>query len=756
MRVACVGGGPGGLFSAILLKRRDPSREVVVYERNAPDDTFGFGVVFSDATLDYIREADPKTVDAVRADFAHWDDIDVHYGGQVLRSTGHGFAGLSRQRLLDLLQIRARELGVELRFGEEVTDVEALDADLVIAADGVNSPIRSRYAEHFRPRVELGATRFTWLGTTRRFPAFTFYFNEDAHGLWRVHAYNYEAGRSTFIVETTDEAWRSSGMARATEEETAAYCEALFAEELEGHPLLVNRSIWRQFPEVRCGRWSHGRVVLLGDAVHTAHFSVGSGTKLAMEDAIALADAIDAESALPTALARYEAERRPPVESLQRAAAVSQRWFEETERLFGRLPPRQFSFSLLTRSLRITHENLRLRDPAFVGEVDAEFAAAAGQAAGVEVPPGTPPMFTPFQLRSLRLPNRVVVSPMCTYSAEDGIPNDWHLVHLGSRAVGGAGLVMTEMTNVTAEGRITPHCTGLYDDAQTAAWRRVTDFVHAHSGAAIGVQLAHAGRKGATRRMWEGIDQPLDEGGWPLLAPSPLPYLPHSQVPREMDRADLKRTREAFAASARRALDAGFDLVELHLAHGYLLASFLSPLTNRRGDEYGGALANRMRYPLEVVEAVREVWPEDRPLTARIPATDWLEGGFTPDDAVELAAALKARGVDAVDVSSGQTTPESRPAYGRLYQTPFAERIRLEAGMATMAVGNISSYADANGILAAGRADLCVVARAHLFDPYWTHHAAFEQHVEQPWPPQYSVMGGYTPRMEWSPRGNAK
>ncbi len=753
MRIACVGGGPGGLYTAILVKKADPGREVVVYERNRPDDTFGFGVVFSDATLGNIRDADPESYATIAADFAHWDDVDVHYRGELLRSTGHGFAGLSRQRLLAILQARARAVGVTLRFETEITDLATLDADLIVAADGVASGIRERYAEHFRPDVRLGKTHFSWLGTTRQFPAFTFYFREDEHGLWRVHAYNYEAGHSTFLVETSDAAWRSSGLCDATEQETADFVAALFADELRGHELLINRSIWRRFPTIHCGRWSHENIVLLGDAVHTAHFSVGSGTKLAMEDAIALNTAVSSATDLPAALARYEADRRDEVESLQRSAAVSLKWFEDTERHFAKLAARPFAFSLLTRSLRITHENLKLRDPAFVADIDAHFAEGARLQSGVDFEGTPPPMFTPFKLRDLVLPNRVVMSPMCQYSAQEGTPNDWHLVHLGSRAIGGAGLVIAEMTDVSAGGRITPGCAGLYTDEHTAAWRRVTDFVHENAPGAIGVQLAHAGRKGSTKRMWEGIDQPLEEGNWPLIGPSAIPYFPHSQRPRAMDRADLDQVRQDFEAAARRADEAGFDLLELHFAHGYLLATFLSPLTNRRADDYGGSPEARMRFPLEVFDAVRRVWPAHKPMSVRISGTDWLEGGATIEDAISLASALKAHGCDIVDVSSGLTTPESTPEYGRLYQTPFAERIRQEVDLPTMTVGNISSYADANSVLAAGRADLCVIARAHLFDPYWTRHAAFEQGVDLPWPPQYAVMNGYVPRMEWSPRG---
>ena len=749
MNVAVIGGGPAGLFFAILMKLRDPAHRVRVVERNRADDTFGWGVVFSDETLGNIAAADPVTYAAIGRAFAHWTDIDIRYRGEVLTSTGHGFSGLARQALLDILQARAAALGVDLAFETEVTDLAPYrGADLIVAADGVNSRIRDLHADRFMPRIDWRPNRFTWLGTTRQFPAFTFLFKEDAHGLWRVHAYRFDPHHSTFIVETTEETWRRAGLAEASEDQSVAFCERLFADELAGHRLLKNRSIWRSFPNVQTAHWSHDNIVLLGDAAHTAHFSIGSGTKLAMEDAIALAEAAAGHAAIPDALAAYEAARRPAVESTQRAAATSLHWFEETERYFGRLEPIQFAASLLTRSLRITHENLKIRDPAFIARLDRWYAGKAANQSGVNVPAESapPPMFTPFRLRELILANRIVVSPMCMYSAEDGLPNDWHLVHLGSRAVGGAGLVMTEMTDVSPEGRITPGCAGMWRPEQARAWRRIVDFVHAGSPAKIGLQLAHAGRKGSTRRMWEGIDEPLDAGNWPLIAPSPLPYLAHGQVPRAMDRADMDKVRDDFVHAAQLAEEAGFDLIELHFAHGYLLSSFITPLANRRTDAYGGSLANRMRFPLEVFDAVRAAWPTAKPMSVRISATDWVPGGFEGADAVAIATLLKAHGCDIVDVSAGQTVAEAEPAYGRLFQTPFADRIRHEAAIPTMAVGNISSYADVNSILVAGRADLCVLARAHLYDPYWTRHAATAQGYDLAWPDQYASLRRYQPR----------
>ena len=789
MRVAVVGGGPAGLFLSILLRRADPSGEVVVHERNRRNDPFGFGVVFSDATGSNIESADPETFRRMSARFARWDDIDVHYRGQTITSTGHGFSGLSRRALLEILADRAREVGVDLRYSAEIdVDDADLDADLVVAADGANSGLRARYADAFEPALDTRPNRFVWLGTTRPLPAFTFWFRENEHGLWRVHAYQFDGGQSTFIVETTEATWRAAGLDGASEADTVAFCERLFAEELAGHRLLANRSVWRQFVTVKNRRWSATTargvpVVLLGDAAHTAHFSIGSGTKLAMEDAIALARALqqgrpavsDAPSLPPvapgtgrqtthdlrTALAQYEAERRKTVESTQRAAQVSLQWFEETERYMGH-HPLQFAFTLLTRSLRITHDNLRVRDPAFVARVDEWFANEAAKQSGVAQPsqpgseargpapdarPAPPPLFTPIRVRELVLENRVVVSPMCQYTAEDGTPNDWHLVHLGSRAIGGAGLVMAEMTDVSREGRISPGCTGLYKPDHVDAWRRIVDFVHTHSRAKIGIQLGHAGRKASTCRIWEGDNEPLPEGGWgPVLSASALPYYPHSPVPKAMDRADMDEVLGDYVNAARMVEDAGFDWLELHVAHGYLLASFVSPLTNIRDDEYGGSLANRLRFPLEVFDAVRDAWPAHKPMSVRISAVDWKPEGVDSAEAVEIARAFKAHGADVIDVSAGQTVSDQRPVYGRLFQTPFSDRIRHEAGIPTMAVGNISSYTDVNTILAAGRADLCLMARMHLWDPYWTRHAAYEMGHALRWPDQYSSLNRFTPR----------
>jgi len=753
VRIVAIGGGPAALYFGILMKEADPKHEITILERNRLDDTFGFGVVFSDATQNNLAAADPETYASLAHEFFHWDDIDIHYRNAVIRSGGHGFSGLSRRKLLEVLGRRCTALGVCVEVGEDVEVVEDYrrKADLLIGSDGFNSTVRSTYTEHFQPSMDERPNRFVWLGTTRPFPAFTFYFKRDKHGLWRVHAYQYEPGHSTFIVEAAEQTWRAAGLDKSTEDDTLKFCEALFKEELEGHRLLKNRSLWRNFVTIKNASWSHENVVLVGDAAHTAHFSVGSGTKLAIEDAIALAGALQRDRDVPAALAAYEAERRPAVESLQRAAQVSLQWFEDTERYMN-LEPLQFAFNLLTRSLRITHDNLKVRDSKFVEKIDRWFAASS--------PPGPlsvpergnertvpPPMFTAFRLRDMLLSNRVVVSPMCQYSAEDGTPNEWHLVHIGSRAVGGAGLVFVEMTDVSHEGRISPGCAGMYKPEHVTAWKRIVDFVHANTDAKLAMQLGHAGRKASTQRMWEGMDEPLPEGNWPIISASPLPYFPHSQIPKEMTRADMDEVKDDFVRAAEMSNQAGFDLLELHFAHGYLLASFISPLTNKRTDQYGGALENRMRFPLAVFDAVREVWPAHKPMSVRISAVDWHPQGMQPADAVEVARLLKQHDCDITDVSAGQTIADAKPQYGRQFQTPFADRIRHEVGIATMAVGNISSYQDVNTILAAGRADLCVLARAHLWDPYWTRHAAYEQGYPLPWPDPYGTLNKYKPRM---------
>lgn len=739
MKIACIGGGPASLYFALLLKKARPDVAIDVFEQNKADDTFGWGVVFSDETLGNFETADPESYAAICASFARWTDIETYVGGKKTVSTGHGFCGLSRKRLLQILQERCKGLGVRIAFEKAFTDVDAAmrDYDLVVAADGVNSRIRERFAASFRPELDWRKCKFAWFGTDKDLSAFTFVFTDTPHGLFQVHAYPFEKGRSTWIVECREEVWKKAGLDTMDEAQSAAFCAALWPEHLKGHKLLINRSIWRTFPTIRCGAWVHENVVLMGDAAHTAHFSIGSGTKLAMEDAIALKDAVLAHPGdVKKALAAYQESRYVDVLKTQRAAQTSLEWFENSAR-YTKQSPEQFTFNLMTRSRRITYDNLKLRDPALVAAADRDFARSMGRP--VEKAP--PPAYQPFAVKSVRLPNRIVVSPMCQYSAIDGVPTDWHLVHLGSRAVGGAGLVFTEMTNVSAEGRITPGCTGIWNDAQQAAWKRVVDFVHANSASKIGLQLAHAGRKGSCSRPWEG-DAPLATGGWRTLGPSAVPFRPEWPAPKAMDHGDLARVRDEFVAGARRAAAAGFDALELHMAHGYLLSSFLSPLSNVRTDEYGGSLQNRARYPLEVCRAVRTVWPQDRLLVVRISATDWLgERGFTIEEAVQVAKELKACGVDVIDVSSAGNTPESKPVYGRMYQVPFAEQIRHEAGIPVMAVGGIQGVDHANTIVGAGRADLCAIARGHLEEPYLTLQGANRYGVADfGWPKQYLAV----------------
>ncbi|MFN0241620.1 MAG: bifunctional salicylyl-CoA 5-hydroxylase/oxidoreductase [Planctomycetota bacterium] len=740
MRIACVGGGPAGLYFAILMRKSFPAARITVFERNRPDDTFGWGVVFSDETLSNFETADPESFAAIRAQFVSWSDIETYHAGACVRSTGHGFCGLSRKRLLEILHGRCRELGVELSFQHEITDdAELAGYDLVLASDGINSALRTKHAAHFQPTIDWRKAKFCWLGTTKPLSAFTFLFRENEHGLFQVHAYPFEAGLSTFIVECHESVWQRAGLDRADEATTIAYCEQLFAEDLAGHRLLGNRSIWRTFPTIRCARWHTGNIVLVGDAVHTAHFSIGSGTKLAMEDSIALVEAFRTHGTadVPRALAAYEAARTVDVLKTQKAAQTSLEWFENSARYIGQ-HPLQFTFNLMTRSKRITYDNLRRRDPALVARVAEWFAGENGLARNADGS-ASMPMFAPLALRGLRLANRVVVSPMCQYSAVDGTPTDWHLVHLGSRAVGGAGLVLAEMTNVSAEGRISHGCTGLWNEEHAAAWKRVVDFVHAHSHSKIGIQLGHAGRKGSCRLPWEGDDPLRDASAWTTLGPTADPFASGWPAPRSMARADMERVLAQYSASTHYALRAGFDLVEIHMAHGYLLSSFLSPVSNRRTDEYGGSLAKRMRFPLEVFAAVRRAWPSDKPIAVRVSASDWLEdGGQTIEDTVEIARALQALGCDLIDVSSGGNTPLSKPDYGRMYQVPFAERIKSETGMRVMAVGAILSADHVNTIVAAGRADLCALARTHLADPYLTLTAAgADAYDAHPWPRQY-------------------
>lgn len=761
MRIVCIGGGPAGLYFALLMKRLDPRHHITVVERNRPYDTFGWGVVFSDATMDTMRRWDRETADAIEAAFAHWDDIELRFKGRRIRSGGHGFVGIGRKHLLNLLQARCEALGVELRFEQEVdSDLDFPDADLIIASDGINSKIRTAYAEHFRPDIVVRPNRFIWLGTPRRFEAFTFDFRRTEHGWFQAHIYQFDAETSTCIVECPEHVWRAHGLDEADQDTSVAFCEQLFAETLDGSPLLTNSrhlrgSAWLNFQRVVCEQWwlqnaNGSHVVLMGDAVHTAHFAIGSGTKLALEDAVELVRQFqrlgDEPAQLPTVLAAFQEARRIETLRIQNAAWNAMEWFEVCgARYCDQLEPEQFMYSLLTRSQRISHENLRVRDRAWLEGYERWFAArrlSPAQNAGVSHAP-TPPMFTPYTVRSVTLKNRVMVSPMAQYMAVHGVPGDFHLTHLGARALGGAALIMAEMTCPSPEARITPGCPGLWNDAQQAAWTRIVDFVHSQSDAKMGLQLGHSGAKGSTRRGWDGIDLPLPDDGpepnWRLVSASPQQYLAGvSAVAHEITRDEMTLVRDQFVASARRAAAAGFDWLELHCAHGYLLSSFISPLTNQRNDEYGGPLEHRLRYPLEVFTAVRAVWPDHLPMSVRISAHDWVEGGITPADAVHIARAFKDAGADLIDCSSGQVTAREKPTYGRMYQTPFADRIRQEAGIDTIAVGAISEADHVNSIIAAGRADLCAVARPHLANPAWTlTEAARIGYTAIDWPNPY-------------------
>ncbi|WP_316163492.1 bifunctional salicylyl-CoA 5-hydroxylase/oxidoreductase [Bradyrhizobium sp. SZCCHNRI20481] len=738
MKIAIIGGGPAGLYAAILLKKQRPSADIAVYERNRADDTFGFGVVFSDATLDNFEKHDLPSYQRITQEFAYWDDIAVHFRGTVHRVGGNGFCGCSRRTLLRILQERARELGVTLQFEVDLEDESQFaDADLLILSDGINSRFRQKYVDHFQPEVDLRANKFAWMGSTKPLDAFTFIFQETEWGPFIAHAYQYETGHSTWIFETDPETFERAGLTGLDERQSADRMKEIFGWFLGDHPLLINRSMWRNFPMIRNKRWVKDNMVLLGDAKSTAHFSIGSGTKLAMEDAIALADAMQRAPNIPAALDLYEHGRREEVEKTQHAADVSLVWFEHVDR-FWDFDPVQFAFGVMTRSKAITYDNLTLRAPDFVAEVDKAFARQV-RAKGFDVDVEKPvaPMFQPLKLREMTIANRAVLSPMCMYSAAEGVPGDFHLVHYGSRAIGGAGLLFTEMTCVSREARITPGCAGLWNDAQEAAWKRIVDFVHANSQAKFALQLGHAGRKGATKLMWDGMDRPLEQGGWEIVSASPLPYFPDSQVPRELDRAAMDAIKADFVAAAERGERCGFDMLELHCAHGYLLASFISPLTNKRTDAYGGALENRLRFPLEVFAAMRAAWPAHKPMSVRISATDWAEGGVAGDDAVLIARAFGEAGVDLVDVSTGQTVREAKPIYGRMFQTPFSDQVRNEAHVATMCVGNITSADQVNTILAAGRADLVALGRPHLVDPAFTMKAAAWYGADMFCPPQY-------------------
>jgi anthraniloyl-CoA monooxygenase len=742
VKIVIIGGGPGGLYFALLMKKHHASDDITVYERNRADDTFGFGVVFSDETLDNLMDYDRESYEAITREFSYWGEIDFHFRGDVVRSTGHGFCGTERRTLLTVLQQRCRALGVKLEFSHEISDLATFDdADLIVAADGINSFIRERYREHFEPKVELRRNHFIWLGSTAPSAAFSFHFAENECGIWDLCTYQYKKDMSTWVVEAPDSTWANAEaiLTKLDEAGTVAYLEKLFSEQLGGHQLIPNRSYWRRFPVISNKNWYYKNIVLLGDALHTAHFSIGSGTKLAMEDAINLFNAFEKSDTVADALKQFQGARREEVEKTQYASNVSALWTENPSRYWG-MSPVQACFSMLSRAKAVTFENLRLRDPKFVDDVQAWFVGAV-RAQGFDIPVENPPppMFTPFRIGQMIVANRIAVSPMNMYSAEPGgIAGDFHLVHLGKLAIGGAGLVFAEMTAVSEQGRITPGCPGIYNDEQVAAWRRIVNFVHRESQAKFCLQLGHCGRKGSTKRGWEGMDYPLDDDNWEVFAASPLAFYDFMHLPREMTRADMESVIAEYAQAAANADKAGFDMIEVHAGHGYLLSGFISPLSNQRSDEYGGAFENRMRFPLQVFDAVRSQWPLHRPISVRISATDWAPGGITPEDGLGIAAAFRAHGADIIDVSAGQTSRWANPVYGRMFQTPFSEMIRNEIGVPTIAVGNITTADQVNTIVAAGRADICAIARLHLTNPHFTLMASAEYgYGAQLWPAPY-------------------
>lgn len=699
MKIAILGAGPAGLYSGLLLKKANPAHTITIVERNPADVTYGWGVVFSDRTLASFQRADYKTYEQINSRFVIWDAIDVYYRGEKIRCGGHVIASIARKELLSILQARCIELGVALQFGREIQSLADLgEYDLLIAADGLNSVVRKIHTEQFAPGIELGKARYIWLGAHKVLDAFTFIFCENEHGLFQVHAYPFSGDTSTFIVECAEDVWQRAGLDQADETQSLAYCQQILAPYLQGTELLSNNSKWISFPTLKTRHWQHQNIVLLGDSAHTAHFSIGSGTKLAMEDAIALASALEQYPNLTTALNEYEMERRPVVEIFQKAAQESQTYFETLKR-YLHLAPMPFAFQLLTRSGRISYDDLRLRDARFGDGVDRWFTTSVhSQGRACAQPLFAPaPMFTPLTLRDLALPNRLVVQ-------QDTQSN--------RASENGAGLVLTEIVAVSAEGRITPDDPCLYRPEDLGQWQRFVSEKRADSTARLALQLGHAGRRGSTRPRNSGLDLPLRSGNWPLLSVSPIPYTPFSQVPRAMDEGDMQRVLQDFVQATRMAEEAGFDLLQLHCAHGYLLASFLSPLTNRRDDEFGGDLSRRMRYPLAIFDAVRAAWPEQKPLAVALPASDGTRGGLSVEDAVQFARALKEHGCDLLTILAGQTTIESELPYGHGYLTTLSDRVRNEAGLPTLLGGYLTTSNEINTILAAGRGDLCIVTPA--------------------------------------------
>lgn len=737
MKISIIGGGPGGLYFALLTKKARPDWEIEIFEQNRPDDTFGFGVVFSDSSLDEYEDRDLVTYERMRDEFAYWDDIDISYKGHMIKCRGNGFCGTSRVHLLNVFQERCRDLGVKMTFEERI-DAQSVEerfaeSDMILVADGIGSAIRDAHSgpDGFDVSVSTRSNRFCWMGSTKAQTDFRYHFKETSHGIICAHTYQYDQDTATWIFEMSDECWQGHEFKEFDEEGSAAILQTLFKDELDGHSLILNRSNWRQFPRLFCNNWSVGKMVILGDAKASAHFSVGSGTKLAMDCAIGLFEAVVEHletGGTEAAFQAYDSARRIPAQIVQHNADVSLAWFEHMQRSWD-MDPYQFAMVVMCRAKSVTYDNLILRDPEFVHAADTEWYQRYFEESGYDYRDSRPtPMFTKFRLRDMELTNRVVMSPMAQYSAdEDGNLTDWHFVHYGGASRGGMGLMYVEMTCPSPEARITLGCPGLWTDEHEAQWKRVVDFVHASTTTRICMQLGHAGRKGSTQLGWEEMDHPImaDDKNWPLMSASPLPWFSgESQVPAEIDRAGMDKVRSDFVQAARRAERAGFDMLELHCAHGYLLASFLSPLTNQRTDEYGGSIDNRLRFPLEVFTAVRAVWPEAKPMSVRISACDWKVGGISEDDTFAIAQAFRSAGCDLMDVSAGQTVADQRPTYGRMFQAGFAEAIRNVPKMATMAVGAISDAAQVNTLLHTRRADLVALGRTHLWNPFFVRQAA--------------------------------
>jgi anthraniloyl-CoA monooxygenase len=721
MKITVIGGGPGGLYFSILTKKAMPHCQIDIYERNKPDDSFGFGVVFSDETLGEFLKRDMKSYELIRSKFAYWDDIIIARDGESVTIAGNGFCGCSRKTLLQLLQQRCLEEGVNLHFEQNVDDLSQFaDSDIILATDGIGSAIRTQYQKEFGTKIELKKNRFVWLGSTKPLDAFTYFFRSTPHGTIVAHSYQYEEGMSTWIFECSDETWKKHGFEVTNEADTMAKIAEIFAAELDGHPLISNKSHWRQFPHVTNENWYHNNIVLLGDAKATAHYSIGSGTKLAMDSAIGLSDAVIANpNDVKAAFRQYDKSRRNTVEMIQYAAIVSLDWFENMDRHIQH-SFQQFAFGCMTRSKKVTYENLRLRDSSFTDKVLKEFIHKC-HAELVSASPA----FTTFKLRNLELHNRIVMSSMGQYVAENGLVNDWHFQHYTSRAVGGLGLILTEMTAVSDTGRITEGCAGIYTESQVNAWKRITDFIHQYTQTKIGIQLGHSGRKGCSKIPWESQFQGTK---WKLLSASAIPFNENSDCPKEMTLEDMKLVKIQFVQAAKNANEAGFDMIELQAHHGFLLASFLSPLTNIRTDDFGGNVQNRLKYPLEVFTAIREVFPTEKPISVRISATDWAENGISETDVFVISEAFKKAGADIINVSTGNTVANQKPQTGRMWQTPFSDAVRNTVHIPTITAGYIQDIDQINTIILNGRADLVALGRPLLLDANFVRNAqAYEQ-----------------------------